>query len=553
MTIKLFMNIKVLSCLAFAFFSFSTSSNELIPIPANQQAGVQSGFNSPSPNTQLPVGEEDLPPPYGANLFTGAFEAERSDGLNEDYIVAAGDKISIWIWGAVSHADIATVDNQGNIFIPEVGPIKVSDVPATEVNDVVAQKIRSVYTNNVNVYVNLLNATPVSVFVTGPVLRPGQYAGLASDSVLFYLNRTGGIDAERGSYRKVTVVRNGKAIQHIDLYDFLRNGVLPQITFKDNDVILVGEQGPTVTVEGGARYPFRFELLDEVSLGKRLIDYARPMAKISHVAVAGNRESGPVSVYLPYKQFEAYELKDGDTVTFNDDLRPQVVDVQITGSYLGPSFYTVNKDARLLELLDYISVDTDLADIKSIYIQRESVALKQKELIEESLRRLERSVFTAPASSDGEAVIRQKEAELVVQFVERARQIEPLGKVILASDGKVANIRLEQGDRIIIPAQNDLIQVAGEVLMPQAVVFNENAVLLDYVAWAGGFTERADVDRIAVVHANGMIDFSPQQTLVAGDQILVMPKVEAKTMQAVKDITQIIYQIAVAANVVLRD
>lgn len=160
-------------------------------------------------------------------------------------------------------------------------------------------------------------------------------------------------------------------------------------------------------------------------------------------------------------------------------------------------------------------------------------------------------MFTAPASSDGEARIRAQEAQMVMQFVDRARKVQPLGKVVVSDSGKVANILLEQGDKVVIPIKTDLISISGEVLMPQAVVFNSNATIQDYVAWAGGFTERADDDRIAVVRANGLVEFGHDYTIKPGDQILVLPKVDAKTMQAVKDITQIIYQIAVAANVAI--
>ncbi|XAW90709.1 SLBB domain-containing protein [Vibrio sp. CDRSL-10 TSBA] len=234
---------------------------------------------------------------------------------------------------------------------------------------------------------------------------------------------------------------------------------------------------------------------------------------------------------------------------FNDDLHPQVIDIQVTGSYLGPSYFSVNKRTRLHELLSYIPIDPELANNGSIYILRQSVAQKQKEMINESLDRLERSVFTAPASSDGEAAIRAKEAEMVMQFTERARKIQPLGKVIVSDDGNIANILLEQGDKIVIPYQTDLVQIGGEVLMPQAVVFNKDATIDDYVAWAGGFTDRAEDKRIAIVRANGLVEFDSKDPIEKGDQILVLPKVETKTMQAVKDITQIIYQIAVAANV----
>ncbi|WP_342760200.1 polysaccharide biosynthesis/export family protein [Leclercia adecarboxylata] len=499
----------------------------------------------------LPQSESGLPPPYGANLFAGGYETERSDGLNDNYLIAPGDKLNIWIWGAVNFSNVVTVDNQGNIFIPDVGPINVKNVAASKVNNLVTSHISEVFTNNVNVYVNLLTATPVSVFVTGPVIRPGQYAGQSSDSVLYFLKRAGGIDSDRGSYRHIKVLRQNRVIQQIDLYEFMQQGKMPKLSLKDQDVILVEPQGPMINVAGKVRNPFRFELKNSTALGSELIDYALPLAKVSHVGVIGDRSSGPFSVYMPYKDFDRIQLSDGDKVLFNDDMHAQVYDVQVMGSYRGPSYFTVRKETRLHDLLNHIPIDPNMADYGSIYIMRKSVAARQKEMLEDSLNRLERSVFTAPASSDGEASIRTKEAELVMRFVEKARKIQPLGKVVVSDKGVIANILLEQGDQIVIPNKTDLIQVGGEVMMPQAVVFNKSASMEDYVAWAGGFTDRANDKRIAVVHANGLMEFKDGGDVMPGDQILVMPKVDSKMMQSIKDITQVIYQVAVAANVVL--
>lgn len=499
----------------------------------------------------LPQSESGLPPPYGANLFAGGYETERSDGLNDNYLIAPGDKLNIWIWGAVNFSNVVTVDNQGNIFIPDVGPINVKNVAASKVNNLVTSHISEVFTNNVNVYVNLLTATPVSVYVTGPVIRPGQYAGQSSDSVLYFLKRAGGIDSDRGSYRHIKVLRHNRVIQQIDLYEFMQQGKMPTLSLKDQDVILVEPQGPMINVAGKVRNPFRFELKNSSALGSELIDYALPLAKVSHVGVIGDRASGPFSVYMPYKDFDRIQLSDGDKVLFNDDMHAQVYDVQVMGSYRGPSYFTVRKETRLHDLLNHIPIDPNMADYGSIYIMRKSVAARQKEMLEDSLNRLERSVFTAPASSDGEASIRTKEAELVMRFVEKARKIQPLGKVVVSDKGVIANILLEQGDQIVIPNKTDLIQVGGEVMMPQAVVFNKSASLEDYVAWAGGYTDRANDKRIAVVHANGLMEFKDGGDVMPGDQILVMPKVDSKMMQSIKDITQVIYQVAVAANVVL--
>ncbi|TOJ99642.1 hypothetical protein CGI28_26040, partial [Vibrio parahaemolyticus] len=69
-------------------------------------------------------------------------------------MIAPGDKLSIWLWGAVAYADIVTVDNQGNIFIPNIGPIRVGDQLASNVASIVEGAIRKTYTKNVEVYVN---------------------------------------------------------------------------------------------------------------------------------------------------------------------------------------------------------------------------------------------------------------------------------------------------------------------------------------------------------------------------------------------------------------
>ncbi|WOD06145.1 hypothetical protein [Marinomonas sp. GJ51-6] len=70
-------------------------------------------------------------------------------------------------------------------------------------------------------------------------------------------------------------------------------------------------------------------------------------------------------------------------------------------------------------MLSQIPVDTQLANTDSIYLLRKSVALRQKELLNESLDKLEKSVLTAPASSDGEASIRAGESQMILEFTER--------------------------------------------------------------------------------------------------------------------------------------
>ena len=508
----------------------------------------------PTIDMVYPLQEKMANPPFAANLFIGGFESERVSSVNENYLIAPGDQISVWMWGAVNYSDVVTVDSQGNIFIPNIGPVQLMNTPAGRVNQTVTQAIKSVYTNDVNTYVNLLTATPVSLYVSGPVLRPGQYAGQATDSVLYFLKRAGGIDFLRGSFRSIEIIRNGETIETIDLYDFVTNGSLPAFSFQDKDVILVKPIGSTVTVSEGARNSFTFELKGDDMRGQSLINYAKPGDFISHVSVTGLRDESHFAKYTKLDEFSALKLHAGDHIEFKNDHEIQIYPINIAGSFKGESRFMVEKGARLHQVLSNVAVDPALSDFKNIYLLRESVAEQQQQIINQALDRLERSVYTAPVSSTGEGAIRVQEAQLISDFIARARQIKPLGKVIVSDGPNVSDILLEANDTIVIPAVTDLVHVGGEVLMPQSVVFNQNATLEDYVAWAGGFSERANDERILLIRANGMVDFfdvDDDTPISTGDQVVVLPRIDAKTLQAVKDITQVIYQIAVAANVAL--
>ena len=99
------------------------------------------------------------------------------------------------------------------------------------------------------------------------------------------------------------------------------------------------------------------------------------------------------------------------------------------------------------------------------------------------------------------------------------------------------------------------------MLLPQSIVFNPDATTEDYVAWAGGFTQRAEEERILIIRKNGNVAFGSVDSeflsksggkLEPGDQIIVLPAIDTKVLQAVKDITQLVFQVAVAANVATR-
>ena len=486
--------------------------------------------------------------PFGANLFRGNFASTYGNGMNDDYVILPGDRITVRVWGARSYDDVLFVDQQGNIFLPEVGPVQVAGLTQSTLSGSVRAKLASVFPENVNIYVNLQSAQPVAVYVAGNVPNPGRYAGGPQDSVMSYLDRAGGILPEQGSYRNIKILRGKQVIGRVDLYNYILRGELPHIRLKDGDTILVEAFGMSVAAYGLLRQPARYEFRGAAS-GKDLLNYALPMNGVSHVSVGGMRNGEPFNVYVTLHDFRSLQLEDGDRVEFVADTRGRTIMVAASGAIHGASRFPVLKQTRLKTLLEYIAVEPELADIKSIYIRRRSVAAEQKVILTDALRRLEQSALTATSASVDEAGIRVKEAELIQNFVQRASKLEPDGVLVVSRGGRISDVLLEEGDEIIIPRKTDVVHVSGEVLIPTAVTWEKGLSLKGYLSGAGGLSDRADTDNILIVGLNGEVSHAKGQSIEPGDRILVMPKFDSKNLQLVKDVTQVLYQMAVAVKV----
>ncbi|MCZ7681945.1 MAG: polysaccharide biosynthesis/export family protein [Sandaracinaceae bacterium] len=382
-------------------------------------AGAQEA--PPSPPPPAPAQPEG-PQPFGANLFTGSYAAQREDGLNPEYRILPGDRVMVNAWGAVTINDVFAVDSQGNIFIPGIGPVQLAGVRNGDLTDVVRGAIARVYRGQFGVYTNLLTASPVAVFVTGGVRRPGRYAGIPSDSVLFFLDQAGGIDRDSGSYRHVKVLRAGAVIAEVDLYDFLIRGLLPSTQFSDGDVILVERRGPIVEVQRPGRLPMLVELTSEQATGAEVLAVVARDGRINAVTVRGVRDGHPTVRTMQPGQLEAFSVRDGDAIVLRQDQQPDMIVVHLEGEFRGAAEIAVRRGARLLDVLNYVPVDPELARPDAIYIRRQRVIEEQRRSLQESLDRLERAAFLAASDTEGESAIRLREAEMI-----RASRIAPAG------------------------------------------------------------------------------------------------------------------------------
>ena len=78
--------------------------------------------------------------------------------------------------------------------------------------------------------------------------------------------------------------------------------------------------------------------------------------------------------------------------------------------------------------------------------------------------------------------------------------------VVLQSPTVTENILLLDGDRLFVPRELQTVKLSGELLNPISVAYRPNQSVRDYIAQAGGFTEKALKRKVFVRYANGFSD-----------------------------------------------
>ncbi|WP_457560455.1 SLBB domain-containing protein, partial [Caminibacter sp.] len=293
-----------------------------------------------------------------------------------------------------------------------------------------------------------------------------------------------------------------------------------------------------------------------------------PMKEVKKLAIP-NEDATLIIVYHWNKNGEmttkklninndTYIVLNGDEVNFISDFNAKEIHITLQGAVIGKHNLIVKKGTSLADVLKQIPY-SPLANKSAIQLYRKSIAKLQKELIDAQLKDLEAKVLTASSVTTGGATIRKEEAQLILDFIKRARQIKPKGRVVLNKDTNLSNVILEDGDTIYIPKKSNIVTIQGEVKIPGAQTYVPNYTVKDYIKSVGGFSSRADREHVLIIRQSGKVItydatswFGKSPKIKPGDSILVLGKPSSENLQITKDITQILYQIAVSAGVVLR-
>ena len=212
---------------------------------------------------------EDSIKVFGRDIFKNAaltFEPSMNIATPVNYRLGPGDQLQIEVWGA-SEANITQkVTPDGYISIPDVGPINVNGLTVQAATNRIKGKLSQIYSGmaspnvnlSTNVKVSLGQIRTIQVNIMGEVARPGTYA-LSSFSTVFHaLYKAGGI-SRLGSLRNIKVVRGGRTVATVDVYDYIIRGKShSDIRLQEGDVILASPYEALVQIKGKVKRPMYY-------------------------------------------------------------------------------------------------------------------------------------------------------------------------------------------------------------------------------------------------------------------------------------------------------
>jgi len=408
---------------------------------------------------------------FGRNIFNTrnlTFEPSVNLATPSNYRLGPGDEVIIDIWGASQNTIRQQISPEGTINIQKIGPVNLSGMTVSAANDYLKNALNKIYNglNNTtdptsDIRLTLGNIRTIQINVMGEVVQPGTYA-LSSFSTVFHaLYRAGGV-SDIGSLRNVQLVRNGKNIATIDVYEFIMKGnTLDDIRLQEGDVVIVPAYDVLVKISGKVKRPMRFEMKKDENLAT-LIKYAGGFEADAYTrslrVVRQNGEEYEVNT-VKDMDYSIYTMRNGDVVTAEAILNRFTNKLEIRGAVYRPGIYQLSGKLNTI-----------------------------RELVHEA------QGLTGDAFLNRAVLYRQRE-DLTSEVV----QID----IRSIMDGTSPNLALMKNDILYIPSIHDLedrgnVTVYGEVAQPDSYPYADNMTLEDLIIQAGGLKEAASTVRIDV-------------------------------------------------------
>lgn len=201
-------------------------------------------------------------PVFGLSLFSQAnpFGALESVPVPGNYVVGPGDEIAIKIFSAsLDYDQRLIVNREGALLLPKVGPVLVAGTRVSDLESYLKTQLSRVL-SDFNLAVSMGKLRGIEVYVVGQARNPGKYVVSSVSTLINALFATGG-PTSNGSMRNIQLVRGGKVMGTVDLYDFLNTGdTSHDLHLLQGDVINIPVAGPQVAVMGAIPTAAVYEL-----------------------------------------------------------------------------------------------------------------------------------------------------------------------------------------------------------------------------------------------------------------------------------------------------
>ena len=441
---------------------------------------------------------------FGSNFFDvmqTSFMPINEPNLDSSYILDFGDVLEIQLIGQKDQIDSYSINRDGSINLPDIGRLNLSGLSLNDASNLIKAKVSSAYIGT-EAYISLKNIRDINVLIVGNAYNPGIYTLNGNSNMLHAISMAGGIN-DIGSYRNINLIRSGKVIDTLDIYEVL---VFGKYNFssglRSGDSIVVGPREKTVSIESGVMRAAAYEIKSNETFDD-LLKYSNGFSKdINLDRLLVKRVSGGKSniIYLTLDEMYSFEFMNNDSIYIEEY---KVDTVLITGSVKNPGTYRFNKGTTLSEAIKAVGGYDKSAYPFGGYLENK----KALEVNKISKDRLYNKFLTNLITNSGfsSSTNNSQSMELILQL----KNSESTGRIIaefdldiLSSDPTKDTI-LEDKDRIYIPQLTQQVFIQGEVSNSGAIRYAPGEDIDYYINNAGGALLTADINNIFIIHPNG--------------------------------------------------
>ena len=414
-----------------------------------------------------------------------------------DYRLGPGDELLINLYGASENSYPVQISRNGNVKLDRMDPIYLSGLSIKSASKRLKSRLSKIYTGlnssdpieKVDLELSLQKARSIVINITGQVEGPGTYTISGFSSVLNALYAAGGPN-EIGTYRDIKILRNGKTVYSIDLYDYFANGKYPNVYLRDQDVILVKPYEAEIELLEGFKQLGLFEVKKNESV--------KDLLKLSG-GVTSSAFKGKVFI-------ERY-----------DDFSKKMIEIEKEG-FLNNSF-----------------LDGDVVFFKEINNDNISGLVKIGGAVNISGKfQLEKNNTIAELINSAKGFSFDKLGANGILFRNNKGLQNQSISIDLNSD---LSFKLINNDSLYIPSAKDIlfdesIEIKGEVNFPKELDFKYGLTITDLIIMSGGLTPYANpkdirifrnISKLGGENVTKEIIVSIDENLIPNNKIILQP------------------------------